>query len=49
MDQYKPPNGVTTRAQAAANELTELQMRNMDVYLEADVLKVKFKSFWQEP
>ena len=45
MDQYKPPDGVITRAQAAANDLTELQVRNLEVYLEADSLKVKFKKF----
>ena len=45
MDQYKPPDGVITRAQAAANDLSELQVRNLEIYLEADALKVKFKKF----
>ena len=45
MDQYRPADGVITRAQADANNLTELQIRNLEVYLEADALKVKFKKF----
>ena len=45
MDQYRPADGVITRAQADANNLTELQHRNLEIYLEADALKVKFKKF----
>ena len=44
MDQFKPPAGVTTRAQAAASEDAQ-QTRNFEIYLEADVLKVKFRKF----
>ena len=43
MDQFKPPDGVRTRAQAAV--LDQQQIRNFEIYLEADVLKVKFKKF----
>ena len=45
MDLYRPADGVITRAQADANYLSKLQTRNLEIYLEADALKVKFKTF----
>ena len=45
MDLYRPADGVITRAQADANYLSELQTRNLEIYLKVDALKVKFKTF----
>ena len=45
MDLYRPADGVITRAQADPNYLGEHQTRNLEIYLEADALKVKFKAF----
>ena len=45
MDLYRPSDGVMTRAQAGAADLTELQTKNLQIYLEADALKVKYKTF----
>ena len=45
MDLYRPGDGVITRAQADAANLTELQTKNLQIYLEADALKVKYKTF----
>ena len=45
MDLYRPGDGVITRAQADAAYLSELQTKNLQIYLEADALKVKYKTF----
>ena len=48
MDTYRPQQEVMTRAQAAAAGVKppgDLQVRNAEVYLEADALKVKYKQF----
>ena len=45
MDMYRPADGVMTRAQADNAGLTELQTRNLNLYLELDALKVKYKTF----
>ena len=45
MDLYRPEDGVITRAQAGAANLTDLQTKNLQIYLEADALKVKYKTF----
>ena len=34
-----------TRAQADAANLTDLQTKNLQIYLEMDALKVKYKTF----
>ena len=45
MDLYRPSDGVMMRSQADAANLTELQTNNLQIYLEADALKVKYKTF----
>ena len=45
MEIYRPSDGVMTRAQADAANLTELQTKNLQIYLETDALKVKYKTF----
>ena len=45
MEMYRPTEGVMTRAQADAAGLNELQIRNLNLYLEMDALKVKYKTF----
>ena len=45
MDLYRPSDGVMTRAQADAANLTDLQTKNLQIYLETDALKVKYKTF----
>ena len=45
MEIYRPSDGVMTRAQADAANLTELQTKNLQIYLETDALKVNYKTF----
>ena len=45
MEMYRPSDGVMTRARADAANLTELQTKNLNIYLESDALKVKYKTF----
>ena len=45
MEIYRPSDGVMTRAQADAANLTEIQTKNLQIYLEMDALKVKYKTF----
>ena len=45
MEIYRPSDGVMMRAQADAANLTELQTKNLQIYLESDALKVKYKTF----
>ena len=45
MELYRPSDGVMTRAQADAANLTDLQTKNLQIYLETDALKVKYKTF----
>ena len=42
MDMYRPSDGVMMRTYA---DLTELQTKNLNIYLESDALKVKYKTF----
>ena len=49
MEIYRPSDGVMTRAQTDAANLTELQTKNLKIYLETDALKVKYKTFLANP
>ena len=45
MEMYRPSDGVMTRAQVDAANLPEIQTKNLNIYLESDALKVKYKTF----